>query len=106
MSQEAIVKKYLEEGFPAVQVGGAIRDNGDSTATVTFIIEEGEKVTVAAVNFEGNSAFSLGTLKGRLSMRKGPFQEAKREADRNAVIQYYHNRGYIEADVTDIFFPK
>jgi outer membrane protein insertion porin family len=101
-SEEAIVKKYLEEGFPNVKVSVEIQDNGDSTVTVTFVIEEGEKITVERVYFTGNSSFSLRTLRGQLSMRKGPFQEAKLMADRDAIAQYYANRGFIEASVIDI----
>jgi outer membrane protein insertion porin family len=108
VDESAIVDKYLEKGFPDIKVRSEMRKNSDSTMLVTFFIEEGEKITIRQILFDGNSVFSDRALRGQLSLKvkfllnDGAFQESKLVSDRAAVIQYYHDRGYIDADVTDI----
>jgi outer membrane protein insertion porin family len=110
LDEQAVREKYLEKGFPDVKVRAESQVNSDSTITITFFIEEGEKITIEQVLFEGNTAFSDNTLRGQLSLkpqnflllRDGAFQEAKLIADREILTQYYHDRGYIDAEVSDV----
>ncbi|MDR2053738.1 MAG: outer membrane protein assembly factor BamA, partial [Treponema sp.] len=108
LDETALYEKYLEKGYPDVKVSSETRTNADSTITVTFFIEEGNKIAVQAFYFEGISAFSERTLRGQLSLKAkglfndGAFQEAKLIADREAITRYYHDRGYIDAEVIDI----
>ncbi|GHV26149.1 outer membrane protein assembly factor BamA [Spirochaetia bacterium] len=111
MDEMALVSKYLEKGFPDVQVKSDVKPGKDGTVLVNFLITEGEKLTIKEILFEGNSIFSLRTLRGQLSLKPkglialindGAFQEAKLTADRAAVTQYYRDRGYIDAEVTDV----
>ena len=75
---------------------------------LTFIIDEGERVTIEAVRFEGNAVFSERKLRAVLSLKPkgllqdGAFQEAKLIADRQALVQYYRERGYIDAELIDV----
>jgi outer membrane protein insertion porin family len=75
---------------------------------VTFHIQEGEKIVIEEFLFEGNSVFSSRTLQRQLTLKTkgiiadGAFQEAKLSVDREALIQYYHDRGYIDANVVDV----
>ncbi|MDR1950577.1 MAG: outer membrane protein assembly factor BamA [Spirochaetaceae bacterium] len=104
----ALTNKYLEKGFPDVRVRSETKTNPDSTITVTFYITEGERITISEFRFEGNTTFSTRTLRGQLSLKTkgllsdGAFQEAKLVADRGALTQYYHDRGYIDAEVIDV----
>ncbi|MDR0555174.1 MAG: outer membrane protein assembly factor BamA [Treponema sp.] len=106
--EAALVNKYLEKGFPDVKIRSGSQTNGDGTLTITFTITEGDKIAIDEFRFQGNSVFSARTLRGRLSLKAkgllndGAFQEAKLTADRAALIQYYHDRGYIDAEITDI----
>jgi outer membrane protein insertion porin family len=108
LDETAIYEKYLEKGYPDVKVRSETRINADDTITVTFFVEEGNKIAVQAFYFEGNSTFSERTLRGQLSLKAkslfndGAFQEAKLIADREAITQYYHDRGYIDAEVIDV----
>lgn len=112
IDEQALVGKYIEKGFPDAVVSSETRTNKDTSITVAFIIKEGERVTIKKINFEGNQRFSSNTLKNQLSLsekkllKDGAFQEAKLLADRRAVASYYHNRGYIDADVTDVVREK
>ena len=108
VDEQAIIGKYLEKGYPDVQVRSDTQIGNDSTVILTFYINEGEKISIKEFQFEGNSAFSARTLRGQLSLKvktlinDGAFQEAKLVADREAITKYYHDRGYIEAEVIDV----
>jgi outer membrane protein insertion porin family len=108
VDEQAIINKYLENGFPDIKVRTETQTAGDSTIVVTFYITEGEKITIDEFRFEGNTIFSSRTLKGQLSLKAktlinaGAFQESKLIADRASITQYYHDRGYIDAQVVDV----
>jgi outer membrane protein insertion porin family len=108
IDEQALVNKYLEKGYPDVKVRSDIQTAKDGSYTVLFYIEEGEKLSIKEFRFEGNTIFSDRTLRGKLTLktknliRDGAFQEAKLAADRQELEQYYHDRGYIEAAVSDV----
>ncbi|MDR0495962.1 MAG: outer membrane protein assembly factor BamA [Treponema sp.] len=108
VDEQAIVSKYLEKGYPDIKVRSETQASGDASIQLTFYITEGEKVAIREFRFEGNAIFSSRTLKSQLSLKAknlindGAFQEAKLVADRDALTQYYHDRGYIDAEVIDV----
>jgi outer membrane protein insertion porin family len=108
LDELAITNKYMEKGFPDVQVRSDSTARSDSSIEVTFFITEGEKITIEEFFFEGNAVFSTRTLRSQLSLKAkslindGAFQDAKLLADRDAITQYYHDRGYIDAGVIDV----
>jgi outer membrane protein insertion porin family len=104
----AIINKYLGKGYPDINVRSETQTASASTITLNFYITEGDKVSISELRFEGNAVFSTRTLRGQLSLKRkslinaGVFQEAKLIADRASITQYYHDRGYIDAEVIDI----
>jgi outer membrane protein insertion porin family len=104
----AIVNKYLENGYPDIKVRAETQPASNSTIVLNFYITEGDKISIAGFQFEGNSIFSARTLRGQLSLKartllnRGPFQESKLIADIASITQYYHDRGYIDAEVVDV----
>jgi len=108
VDEQAIINKYLEKGYPDIKVKADTQTAGDSTIILTFNITEGEKISIEEFRFEGNKIFSTRALRGQLSLKSkglinpGAFQEAKLIADRAAITQYYHDRGYIDAEVVDV----
>lgn len=106
--EAAIKNKYTEKGFPDAKVSSRLQNAKEGTVALVFSIAEGERTTITAVYFEGNSIFSNSTLRGRLSMKpkglatSGAFQEAMLLADRESVTMYYRDRGYLDAEVTDV----
>ena len=110
-SDEAAIRlKYVEKGFPDIQVRSELRPAKNETMELVFYITEGTKVVVTQIYFEGNTLFSNSTLRGQLSMkakgigpgRSGAYQDEKLLADRDAVARYYHSKGYLDAEVTDV----
>ncbi|AEF82334.1 outer membrane protein assembly factor BamA [Leadbettera azotonutricia] len=104
----AITNKYLEKGFPDIKVRSEMVPGANGSLVVNFYVEEGEKITIEEFRFEGNSVFSARTLQRQLTLKTkgiiadGAFQEAKLIADRQALTQYYHDRGYIDAEIVDV----
>jgi len=105
---EAIKNKYTEKGFPDATVTVTETPSGDSAITITFIINEGNKITIKSIDFQGNTKFSNSALRGQLSLKAktllkdGAFQEAKLLTDIEAINKYYQDRGYIDANVRDV----
>jgi outer membrane protein insertion porin family len=108
LDELALVNKYLEKGFPDIAVRSETQVANNGTIILTFHISEGDKIAIEEFRFEGNSIFSDRTLRSQLSLKSktlinpGAFQEAKLIADRISITQYYHDRGYIDAEVIDV----
>ena len=105
--ERAIRTLYLEKGYTNVTVSSQTKQTTKGFE-VTYIIEEGRSTVVGHLEFRGNKVFSSKTLRGKLKMKevglfnKGAFQEATLEADKQAVIAYYQNNGYIDASIVDV----
>jgi len=105
---EAIVNKYIEKGYPNVAVNTEEAQAKDGTVTLTFRINEREKISISKIEFQGNSRISNNALKSQLSLKSkslindGAFQEAKLLADIQAITKYYNDRGFIDAAVRDV----
>ncbi|MDR0290242.1 MAG: outer membrane protein assembly factor BamA [Treponema sp.] len=108
IDEQAIINKYLEKGYPDIKVRTETQTASDSSIVLTFFITEGERISIQEFRFDGNVIFSARTLRGQLSLKarslinQGAFQESKLRADRDAITQYYHDRGYIDAEVIDV----
>ena len=105
---DAIINKYLEKGFPNVTVDAVESQAGDSDITLVFNITEHERISISKIEFQGNIRFTANALRSQLSLKQrsiindGAFQEAKLIADREAVLKYYRDRGFIDAQIRDV----
>ncbi|MDQ6652613.1 MAG: outer membrane protein assembly factor BamA [Acidobacteriota bacterium] len=85
------------------------RDEVSATSTaLTFVIHEGERVRVVEIQFEGNSAFSDGKLRGSMKLVKEAglitrfkgqdiLDREKLEFDLRHVDNYMRSKGYLQA---------
>ncbi|MCL2265788.1 MAG: outer membrane protein assembly factor BamA [Treponema sp.] len=105
---DSITNKYLEKGYPDVIVTSTESLAADSTITLVFNITESDQITISRIEFQGNVRFSSTALKRQLSLKAraflvdGAFQESKLVADREAILKYYRDRGYIDARIVDV----
>ncbi len=107
---QTITKAYTDAGFTGVKVSTKIDPQPDGRDNVTFVIDEGGRTGIAAVNFTGNKAISAWTLKsvikthetGWLSwlLQDDNYTQEQVEGDRVTLQQYYANHGYPDAQVT------
>ena len=107
VDERAIRDHYLEKGFTNVKVSSSTKET-DKGVEITFNIDEGRSTVIAHINFSGNKVISSKTLKKKLKLKevgiinKGAFQESMLEADKQAILAYYANEGYIDASIVDV----
>lgn len=107
MDERAIRDLYLEKGFTNIKVSSSIVKT-EKGVELTFKIDEGRNTVISKIDFRGNKVVSSKTLKGKVSQKevglfnKGAFQESSLEADKQAILSYYRNIGYIDCQIVDV----
>ena len=107
MDERAIRDLYIKKGYSNVRVSHTAENLGDNIKVV-FNISEGEESVVKSIKFSGNTVFSERTLKSKLSlkeegfMKNGAFQRSSLETDKQALVNYYMSRGYVDVRVIDV----
>jgi outer membrane protein insertion porin family len=103
---------YAEKGFQFATVTPSQKPapGGPKLVHLTFNIEQGPKVKIRDVQFDGNVAISDSDLRGQLKVNKprgflafigggGTYQQAKDAEDAQALTMFMRNRGYVFAQV-------
>ncbi|MEK6259481.1 MAG: POTRA domain-containing protein, partial [Planctomycetota bacterium] len=98
---------YHEKGFAFATVElerGDVRNDPDRV--VVFLINEGPKVSVSAVKFEGNDHFNDGILKLKTRTKTrilwlfgGKYDPTTIADDMEGIRQYYYSLGYFDVQV-------
>lgn len=101
-----IEEHYKSKGFPYTKV---TLEKGDrrEDRQVIFVVDEGPKVIVGSVKFEGNDSFSYGILKQKLSLKPallglpflGKYKPEQLPDDIASLKQYYHSLGYFDVEI-------
>ena len=106
-----IREMMIEKGFQEAKVEPVHEALAGSPKTVAlkFTVTEGPKVKISNVDFVGNEVFGDGRVKRRMKQNKGGgfwifpgsgiYQEDKFEEDAQNIINFYRERGYIQANV-------
>jgi len=121
-AKNAVLEKYKEEGYLlADAVFEKTKNEENGKMTLVLKIDEGKKVQVEKIVFEGNEAFKSSKLKRKMKdikedrwWRSGDYHEDKFLADLDSIQKFYHRKGYLDArieshsieyseDRTDIF---
>jgi outer membrane protein insertion porin family len=102
---------YAEKGYQYAEVTPEVKEaEGPKVVHITFNVVEGPKVAIRDVEFIGNRDVADATLakvlkenkaEGLLTLMngKGTFKEDKFADDAQAIVDYYRDRGYINAQV-------
>src|SRR5262245_9728088 len=110
---KGIVKGLMaEKGFEFAEVTSKVEDlpGGPKIVKVVVDVQEGPKVKVREIDFQGNTAVGDGTLKRQMKATKeewflswitgrGTYQAAKFEEDADKLVEYYRNHGYVQARI-------
>ncbi len=104
-----IEKLYKQKGYHHVKVTYEIKPVEENRADVEFAVEEGSKVFVKAISFEGNKVYDNGTLKDLMKTQEkgllswftssGDLDREVLDQDISKITAYYNNHGYIQARV-------
>ncbi|AFG37605.1 outer membrane protein assembly factor BamA [Spirochaeta africana] len=100
---------YRENGYTQVDISSRIEETDvPGEQRVVFAITEGRQTTIRQIQFVGNSFASDGALRGAMESKQqslfnsGVFQESVLEQDRRRIIEYYTQRGFIDAEIEEI----
>lgn len=109
-SRSAIDSLYQQRGYYLTNVVVRELPQTDGALRVAFEIDEGRRVVVSRVEFEGNEQFPDGRLAGKIKtkpegfwwFRKGEYNEDKLERDvRERLPVFYASQGFIDFQVLD-----
>ncbi len=104
-----IEELYKDKNYHNVRISYNVHQLAQNQADLEFVIEEGEKVRIKRIIFEGNKAYTDKKLKGMMkSSEKGFFSWLTSSGELNMedlnqdvarLSSFYHNNGYIQARV-------
>jgi outer membrane protein insertion porin family len=111
-TRSVIADYYLQQGFRSATVDFSIEDLSKTEKKVVFAIDEGDKVKIQSITFEGNSVVSDRRLRRamkktkvnaiwRLASDKTTYSQANYEEDVENIKAVYHARGYKDVVVKD-----
>ena len=102
---------YKEKNYHNIKIEYTLNTLENNQADVEFVINEGEKIRIKKITFQGNTTFSDKQLKKYIkTSEKGFFSwltssgELNREdldQDAARLMAYYHTQGFIHAKVAD-----
>lgn len=103
-SIKVIRELYYKRGFTHAKIDYAIRlDPATNKALVTIMVDEGKRVKIRKITFEGNKAFKsdhlvklMATKTAWWFFRSGIFNEDTFEGDLEKVKVFYENSGYLD----------
>lgn len=108
-AEEGIRKLYVQEGYYNVKVEPKVETDNQNEATLVFQIEEGDKVLVRSIEFDGNTVFSDHQLKKIMETKerwifswitgRGTYQEEILQNDLELMADQYFNQGYVQVKV-------
>jgi len=113
---QEIKKLYEKYGYPGTSVRYVFdsMDEAAGTASVTFEISEAKKIRITEVLFDGATAFPQKVLRKQIKTRahwmfswitgSGVFKEDQFEDDKDSLVDYYHNHGYLDFEINDVKF--
>jgi outer membrane protein insertion porin family len=106
---EALRIVYENEGYPMASVVPVLREISGGYLLLTYYIVEGPRVKVDEIIIEGNEKFSDFEVKKSMLSSEwwalasmgagGRYSRAFLRADAENIKRFYHDRGYLQADV-------
>ena len=110
--RSVIADYYLEQGFRGVSVDFKVEDVTKTEKKVVFTIDEGDKIKIAEIKFEGNTVFPAWRLRQAMQKTKvdtfwrvfsenTTYSQANYEADVESIKAVYNSKGYKDVVVKD-----
>ncbi len=101
---KAVRELYYKKGFTHAKADYAIRlDPSTNKAVVTIMVEEGSRVKIRSITFEGNRAFKsdrllklMATKKAWWFINSGIFNEDAFTGDLDKIKVFYESQGYLD----------
>ncbi|HEX9657281.1 MAG TPA: outer membrane protein assembly factor BamA [Bacteroidota bacterium] len=109
--KKKIQKLYNEDGYLLTDVRVSIEqsDTNKNRAVLRIDIDEGPEVKVSHIDFEGNTAYDDGDLRGAMDettenawwkiFSSHKFDRKKYEEDKKLIVKFYEKHGYRDAEI-------
>ncbi|MEE9552776.1 MAG: outer membrane protein assembly factor BamA [candidate division Zixibacteria bacterium] len=102
---ERVMKLYAEKGYllATVDIETSPVEGEENLVDLKLVIDEGKKVRIGGITFSGNKAFTDKKLRKKMStkpkgfIRSGSFEKDKYLEDKDKVVAFYRERGFIDA---------
>lgn len=104
-------KTYSGEGYPDAEITYTVDVDEEGLATVKYHVEEGKKVLIEDIRFEGVKAFSKRKLRGVMTTRRkwmfswitgaGILKPEEVKTDVERLTAFYYDEGYIQVRVDE-----
>jgi outer membrane protein insertion porin family len=103
--KQAVIDVYGKEGYAAAVIEPTVLPSGTNMRRVVFKIDEGTKIKIGSIKFEGNQKYGDGSLRGALKKtkqkgirwlfsKKTVWSKENWGEDSENLKKYYMNRGY------------
>jgi outer membrane protein insertion porin family len=103
--RQAIIEVYAKEGYASAVVNPVVSETGANQRKVTFQIDEGAKIKIGKIEFQGNKVYSDATLRRALKKTKEKslfhmfgkkiiWSKENWGEDSENLKKFYMNRGY------------
>jgi outer membrane protein insertion porin family len=101
---------YEGEGYPLANIIPVVRRIGRGHTLLTYLIEEGPRVKVQEISFQGNVNVESGDLRGAMKTSEwwllspitsgGRYEKQKVEEDLRSIRDVYYDKGFLEVVVS------
>lgn len=99
-NENKILTLYQKRGYYLAQVSSEIKNNDESSASLTFKINEGNKIEVKQIDIIGNKMVSDREIRKQMKIKKGKrFDDAYFEGDLKIIVEYYRQNGFTNARI-------
>jgi outer membrane protein insertion porin family len=108
-SVAALIESYHVEGYHAVKITPQLITDERNESLLTFNIEEGAKILIDAIIFEGNKALKSKTLTAAMMTKKrwiwswmtgrGTYKAEQIQYDIDLLTALYYDRGYMDVKI-------
>jgi len=109
-----IIELYEEKGYHTAKTNFISKVRDDNQIDLTIEIDEGKKVRIEKITLHGNKEVSSKKLLRKIKTKKnslfrsGKFEEEAFEEDKQKIINFYNQEGYVDARIisTDVKLIK
>ncbi len=110
---QMIEQKYLERGYADAEISQEYElDEEANTVAIRYDVSEGQQSRIDSITFSGNTNYSDSTLRRQIVSKeqslfqRGIFVHSRLEEDKEAIKEFYQERGYVDIEVTDVHIER
>lgn len=105
-AREKLKEYYEEEGYFEAQIAPEVEKFADGDVRITFLVNEGRRITIDRIVIEGNRGLTASEIKKAMVVQereyyimRGTVQRMKLEEDIDRILALYNDHGFIQARV-------